>query len=137
MQLWYNCSRLSLTTQSCNPSNENLHETDNHQKYRWKLIYLSYKTYLWVNSWNAIAKTSKIKSIANYNFHKKTKIKDSQLQSCNSIRLSDKHVKLFGHSEKKKFGIRKMMSLSSPHIDFSEEMVQLKWRIDALKNHSH
>lgn len=33
--------------------------------------------------------------------------------------------------------MRKLISSNNPHFDFSDEIAQLKWRIDALKNFSN
>lgn len=33
--------------------------------------------------------------------------------------------------------VRKLINTSSPHFDFSDEVAQLKWRIDALKSFSN
>ena len=41
-----------------------------------------------------------------------------------------------GEEEKKKLSIRKAMLSSDPQADFSEEMAQLRWRIDVLRQHS-
>lgn len=33
--------------------------------------------------------------------------------------------------------VRKLINTSAPHFDFSDEVTQLKWRIDALKSFSN
>ncbi len=38
------------------------------------------------------------------------------------------------HVEKRKLSIRKLINNSNPHAEFSDEMAQLRWRIDVLKN---
>jgi hypothetical protein len=41
------------------------------------------------------------------------------------------------NAERRKLSIRKLISSNSPHQDFSDEMAQLRWRIDALRSFSH
>jgi hypothetical protein len=38
------------------------------------------------------------------------------------------------YEEKKKLSVRKIIAANNVDFDFSDEMAQLRWRIDALRN---